>query len=997
MAEQRKKGLGSAATKLWNSVLFLFVMIYTCNADERNPFTTIASSLSTTGQSESANQSLQKLAENSDLNETDCLAPNQTANRPSYTSNEEGIPTRRDFVLKKSTFVNQHIILQVHVSIDIIQPTKTGHSIVFTDGIFTDQKWKVTIDELPSPIESCSGSLVKLNRTAMPQWSNINETLHGITILSFFVPIPFECQDYMRTFVVSLVESSAGTNRSIVLARILSNVSGNRLRSFNNRKPQTIIQVDLHGSTSFQLMNQNSASKSAFSICFMVYGLLASASVIVFYIGCIKTISRVEFDMTLKNRQVSTHQGAQHASDSSILDVSSQCPDSIHDGHINEVSLNQTENFEIYESDCEYEHLVLPRAQRSCSEGSSCPSTIVRPPKLIRHIDPFHINSLQQNLQPLSLTEKVPISSPSLRHYIPIRGQVEPKVSRPVSIPFSGFVGTHGDNTSKVNRGDQSIFIDSITLTTEKSFRSASLENGLEFNCESKQTELHLTTQSNLRDTVSLPKGLIEEDDVGDFLKDVEVTTAITPVGSNWTKAGGEMASCKVYDFEALASKSVEFASWNKSKKQKLSCKVFDCEDLVGEYVELYLERSTRLSTSYSGSSASVLLEYSAPEPTNTVGSQLSGPLNSLHLRSNTLELARVPNMSSMTNRNSKGSAVKDGRKCSKLMDQRKEERETKHNNELVQISLGKCALDPLIAKGKRPKNEVEQISRNGFAFDGLNPRRLISKIASQHIKQFKTSSAATSYCSTLPSDSDCHTSRTRHSMGTKETRNCQPISGDEMTSITDRGKWDYIGNENLSGTNILQPEQTRTRVKRKMTFGSAKTLAQVLVMECRAITQPTNTLSTLSQQNSILGKRRICKLDATHESPISCFSLREAHGQNVAIFGKKAPVIVPDIAPSSSLITVASQIRAPVWSFSMKEPSKLKTEVSKRRRVSDFAKKEIQKASVTTSKLNTSTGRSALSESNHKKRKVLHTYSTPILRPGIPSQVTFPRVRNRA
>ena len=240
-------------------------------------------------------------------------------------------------------------------------------------------------------------------------------------------------------------------------------------------------------------------------------------------------------------------------------------------------------------------------------------------------------------------------------------------------------------------------------------------------------------------------------------------------------------------------------------------------------------------------------------------------------------------------------------------------------------------------------------VGRAGIGYEGdilsdFDPmlRHRMFDVTKKQILEVDTNSAASSYCSTLPSEPGSF--RTRTFQNAKETRKARS-DGCNVSIETNSGddQFVFLGSEMSPLLSSPERMQTKTKPKRKMTFGTCFIKEDGLVVAMDEVKQPTPHLANQATNRPLATTRRrasgVLSRKTRHAtSTQGCHSkgsqVSNALVTNDVLFQEKAPVFVPDIAPSSSLITALDKIRAPVWSFSLKRATNKDYHQRKRKRL---------------------------------------------------------------
>ena len=178
---------------------------------------------------------------------------------PEQACKEESDETHSKVHRKSATLVNQHALLQVHMSVVCELHSSTAGSVPPHESrdveaeLNMDTRWFLLIDEL-LPSEVPIGSSVHLDQTFVFSWSWFDDSNYrGNATLSFLIPLSVvdAAVDSERTMVVSLMEHSDDRRQSRIVTRRLANLPMSPTSRSNRRRARTnsVVTVELSGYT----------------------------------------------------------------------------------------------------------------------------------------------------------------------------------------------------------------------------------------------------------------------------------------------------------------------------------------------------------------------------------------------------------------------------------------------------------------------------------------------------------------------------------------------------------------------------------------------------------------------------------------------------------------------------------------------------------------------------------------------------------------------------
>jgi hypothetical protein len=989
---------------------------------------------------DNSNPPPQTVSIKSDVSEKGMLAGrmhNSTRESGSH-GNTDNIPTIS--TIQKGVFVNRHVILQVHVSIDVTW--SDDKDLFFLDRRSDiDQEWNVTIDGFQNQSGSaCIESPLHLNQAVIPRWiTAANETnSRGISRVSFAVPItPESCK--VRTLIVALVESSSRLNQSTILTRRLTNVPEKNSRSSDNRKFNPIVKVELQATTSFPGLSQSRFKTSSFWMDLLLCGFVSSAACIFSSIRAMMCRDKLDESSVAKNE---------------VLPLDINCEDGpceVLDRHLTsptaDDTVQQDAQIAIHDADGnKVEILPLPRDSLSDIDDMSCPGTLEKPPTLVRQdADPFDITFVPQQQRRLAeLKEKessLPTDLSVSRQATPYN--IDPRVARSqtdapspslditllsvlssfsqqalevVATSRSPSVGATNTaqpldalKTARVKHDPK--HIDTIgqpspprnALNSPMKVQAGSFgavaDNPVESDEEDKQPKLFIATEDNRlkpkneeveparsattkvphpqidHDAAVLDERRAEEHDTFTLQHSlVDKAISVVSVTAHYTRClderlvenqGAEVTEQKYTEgstsLSLVAAQSIDDACANEPKHrveslddQNPRCKVFDCEDLSRGDIDLYISRSSRLPIGYSNEAPDVLLSAFTSElsPSKTCRSSLLGrkaialtqKKDATDLK--TIKLAGVPSKS-LTITQKEPCLAKEGNRSwlRRLKDRSNQEH----------------------LRAKQPASFLSECGAFTLADIGQGKHNI--DVLSEQMRQSDEKSTTSTYCSTLPSDSDCHASR--YSKKRISQQNASDLSSrvDTRTPTKDKGDdlLDFAGTDSSSELQTVeQPGQARKKSKRKIMYKATRTKELMHVVESNPFTHSTPCMSikVLGAHGSPTATRKPLKASKNRpRKPLAASCTVEA----------QRGVGIPDLAPSSSLVTVATQILAPVWNFLAEESTMKGGKSRKRKRESASVEKKCQRSTPNPSKQGStlSPWTSSIGDGKRKKRKV--------------------------
>ena len=962
-----KMGLSSASI-LWASVLLPFVVIHAhsvLSGEAR------VNRLEIRGFTESPMQRHSRESFVDHSSTTVESSPKKDSNWYSDRGDDDRDPIRSISSIQMSASVNQHAILQVRASVDSIKSSSLQRSTLSSEGFVTDQEWKVTIDELPNENDLCTNSPLHWNRTLTLRWNFINETIsRGNSLVTFVVPLPSDCQGRVRTLIISLVEYTPSLKRSIILTRRLTHIQGNYRQSSATRMPNQIVNVDLQGEATNQFSEQRKSSPNSFWTDIILYGFFSW----LFYLFSIVPWTTLVFR-------------AHESVDKILTEV-----DNIKLSSITEIKLIQDvadessshQNYDEEWNDGEYEPLSHSRVD---SEDDSCPSTIERPPTIIRHVvDPFSITFLRQERNYSTLVEKE-----CLEWKIQASGNTVTLESPAVSSELFPSFTLSPDNRSQSPNLSSSTANDFCekpnefqTLTQATPSRKVlpypSMctvqkilnEHAVETDQESEHATFISSDTTHDLQILNYDIGLLECHDKGAILQ--KDTTVATSGGTGW-KAD--------YLITQQTRASID--------RDYPSSMVVDCEDITDEAIHLYVETAVRRTSDVPVSTNDTTV--SCPVPISPALCTENDEIRSSLALKNMTDRRDVLHMNLNISAAKKYRETKYSRQHIGLLNGRLWDR-TRANERNIPDSPGGVQVTRIV--DEKPGRTLPEIHHELANIDSMKEQVYLSV----------TKSGASSYCSTLASDSDCPIMRTHHCIrrAGKSLQLDQASINNEKTTIGGvNDTFEFLENDSLPKFSIADFEKTTKKPKRKFTLIKSINQNEIQNVTSNVFAHPTPPLNqTLSDNQLFMTFRKVPRNSkrkprnavmihpTSHPSP----SMQQSH----ASAGTKIPDLCPDIALLSSLVVVETQIRAPVWSFSTMERTMVSQQhIRKRKRTSDVTHDKIHELRQR-SKLKASTDRS-----NHGKQERTDKFQDKRNRGNlhsndsdIPRRVEFPVARGR-
>ena len=962
--KRSKMGVLSASI-LWSLVLLLFVALHALNVPSIDSHT---NRLARRGSTESPLQRHSRESFDGYGFKTVESSPKQDSNRYSDRHEDDRDPIRSNSSLQMSAFVNQHAILQVRASVVSIKSTSPQRSTLFPQGFMSDHEWKVTIDELPNENDLCTSSRIHWDRVLTLRWNITCETIfQGNSQVSFVVPIPSDCQCRVRTLIVSLMEYSPSLNRSKVLTRRLAHIQGNYRQSSERRMHNQIVKVDLQGEVTFQSPEQKKSTPSSFWTDILLYGLFSWLIYLFSFVPWTVLAFRINASVDIVPADVGNIKLSCNDVTKLIVEVADE----------SRVHKKDDEDW----NDGGYEPPSLPCVGL---EDDSFSGTIEQPPTLVRHaVDPFCITFLRQERKHPTLVEKE-----LLQWTIQASSDTATLESRAISSEIYPSLSLCPNNRSQPPN------------LTSRAFDEF-YEKPNVFQASPSRMVIpyaHMYTAQNI-----IPDYFVEAD------KESEHGTYITSdMIHDLLIPNHDIGLLECHNEDAILQKETTLATsdapgWatdnlitqqmrSSRDRDNTSTLVVDCEDLTDEAIGLHVETGMRLTNdapvSTNDTTVSCLVTF-PPAPTTEKDEK-----QSLLELENTLDgrdILRLNLNSSVakTRIETTNSRQHIGSWNDRLWDR------TKENGSSVPESPGG---DEVIGPAGEPLGStLPETHHEHGSIDSMN----------EQVYQLVSKSGASSYCSTLASDSDCPMMRTQHGVRrTKKNMQRDQASVDNEKATRDGGDdtFEFVENDSSPKLSIAEPQKTTKKPKRRFNLVSSFNHDHIQNVTSNVFAHTTlplsqtlaaNRLSTTVRKLPRNSKRRPRKAVVIQSTGHPSFTRQQSDDSFVA----ETPDICPDFAPLSSLVVMETQITAPVWSFSAMGPARVSRQHSrKRKRTSDVTDVKMY-ASTQRSKLKASIDRSNPGkqertdkvQGSRRNRGSLHSND-----PDIPRCVEFPVVRGR-
>lgn len=854
----------------------------------------------------------------SDISEKDTLA-----GRPQYYNRESGSHSNIDNtpiipMIQRGVFVNQHFILQVHVSIDVSWSDDSDFSFLDSRSDI-DQGWNVTIDGVPNHRGSaCIESPLHLNQAVIPRWITAakEKNSRGMSLVSFAVPITSEsCR--VQTLIVALVQSSSRLKESTILTRRLTNVPEKSDRLSGNRKFNPVVKVELQATTYFLVSSQNSFETSSPWLDLLLCGFVSSAAYILSVLRATMIRDKVNVSSVAKNE---------------LFPLDLNCESGLYGRRFNsptaDDTVQQDHDTAIHDADGNtFEFLPLSRNSVSDDDDMSYPSTLEKPPSLVRKgVNPFDINFVPQKQRRLvklkkkesSFDQRAAYSETDLSVLSPLSQQALEVVSTSPS-PSIGVGNTDVtfEAVKTARSKDDPNPVESIgqPLPPRNALNSQRTMQDVSFGSdeETKQANLSIDTQDNrhkpkkeeLELAQSANTEAIDHDVDGLDERGTEEHESVTLHHSVVDKAtsggcvtahnmrclherlvekqGAEVMEQKFTEestfLSPVATQSIDYV--NNDPKDRVDslddqdpcCKIVDCEDLSRGDIEFYISRSSRLRTGYSNESSDVVL-HAFPSDSSSSKTYRSSLLGRT-VNASTQEKKDTPDLET-----TQSSTIPRRELCLAKEGNRSWLRRLNDRSNLEHLSVKESA-SILSECGEFTSVDIDQGKH----------------MLSEQLRPSDEKTRRSAFCPILPFDSDCHTSRTRYSKKRISQRNAGDLSSrvDARKPTSDKGDdlLDFVETDSSTELKTAKRGQARKKSKSIMMYKVTHPKPCMSIKGLGALGSPKETRKSL-----------------------------HAHRKHTASFTAESQnrVCIPDRAPSSSLVTVATQILEPVWNFLAEE-----------------------------------------------------------------------------